>query len=485
MKNFSTTLRRMFNKKKFKYGGYAAAMTAGLIVVVLLLNLLVTSLDSKFDLSIDLTANRVYSLTQKTEHILNDLSQDIYIYTLFQQGNEDTTFNELITKYKAKTKHIHVKNIDIVKNPGAVSFYENEKDISISAGGAIVSTSEDPTDPKQSFKVLNQYDLYSYDTKTQQLSLFTGEDAVTGAIKYVLDPNIPKVWFLEGHGTTSADWNEMRLYLERENYDTGNISLVTNPQDLQKGDILIVLGPKDDLSNDERETLLSFALDGGKIMFLFDPTQNLPNFNKILSHFNISLEEGLVVEVNKGSYYNEQLFLVPEYKNSEITTPLKNSKLPLLIQYSGAIDIGPSQSGITVESLVESTDQSFLEAFTEEFNNEMDEGAKTGPFPLAVSVLKNAKNNQDEAKMIVMNSETPFSRMSQWSSGNDEFFLNTVSWLSPNEDDFYIRGKSLRTSSLYIKSTAQLFAIILVVCVLIPLAAFITGIVIFLRRRHL
>jgi hypothetical protein len=474
------------NKKKFKYGGYAASMSAGLIVVILLLNLLITSLDDKYDLSLDLTANRVYSLTQKSEHILEELDRDIYIYTLYSQGKEDQSFMELMEKYKSKSKHIHVRNIDVVKNPGAVSFYENKKDININGNGAIVSTSADPTDPKQNFKVLSQYDFYSYDAKTQSITMFTGEDAITGAIKYVLDPNIPKVWFLEGHGTTSANWAEMRLYLEEENYDTGNLSLVTNPNGLKKGDILIVLGPKDDLSNDERGILLDFALDGGKIMFLFNPTttNELPNFKKILSHYNLTLEDGLVVEQKENNYYREQVVLVPNYKNSEITNQLKNGKMPVLVQFGGAIGIGPDQNGITIESLIETSDQSFLEPYTESFDQTMNDGAKVGPFPLAVSVQKAAKNDKDEVKMIVMNSESVFVGMTQYNSGNDEFFLNAISWLNPNENDFYIRGKSLKTSSLYIKNSAQLFTIILVVCGIIPLAAFVTGIVVFLRRRH-
>lgn len=162
MKKITIAFRKFFNKKKFKYGGYAVAMTAGVIVVIMIVNLLATTLDENFDLTLDLTANRVYSLTMQTEHVLEGLTQDIYIYTLFAQGNEDPTFNELIERYKGKSKHIHVSNIDMVKNPGIISYYENVKDVNLSMGGAIVSTSDDPTDPTQSFKIIDAYDIYGY-----------------------------------------------------------------------------------------------------------------------------------------------------------------------------------------------------------------------------------------------------------------------------------------------------------------------------------
>ncbi len=483
--NFS----KYFNKKKFKYGGYAIAMTIGVITVVLLLNIAVTTLDENFDLSLDLTANRVYSLTSQTDHVLDNLSQDIYIYTLFSPGRKDVTFDELIERYKGKSKFIHVENIDMVKSPGIVSYYENVKDINLTLGGAIISSSADPTDPAQSFKIIDQYDIYGYDSNTESFSLFKGEDAVTGAIMYILNPNIPKVWFLEGHGTISSNWAEMRNYLEDENYDTGNISLVTNPESLEKDDILLVVGPTIDLSNDERETLLSFALDGGKIMFIFNPmtVNDLPNFKKILSHYNIVLEDGFVIEdlSNTNSYYYEPSYLVPKYTNNEITTALKSGSILMLLPISGAIDIGPKQNRITVNSLIESSDESFLEPMTDDADYNMNEGAKTGPFPLAVSIEKNATSKEDAVKIIVTMSENAFYNMSQMTAGNDEFFLNSISWLNPIEEDFYIRGKSLKTSVLYFQTSAQILTVIVIVCLVIPLAAFIAGIAVFLRRRHL
>lgn len=489
MKKLSITLRKFFNKKKFKYGGYAAGMTALVITVILLVNLLVTTMDEKFDLSVDLTANRVYSLTLQSKHILEELSQDIYIYTLFSQGYEDETLSELLERYKGKSEFIHISNIDMVKSPGVVSYYENVKGVNLSGGGAIISTSDDPTDPTQSFKIIDGYDIYGYDSNTESFSLFTGEDAITGAILYVLNPNIPKVWFLEGHGTTSANWAEMRSFLEDENYDTGNLSLVKNQEDLEKGDILIVVGPTVDLSNDEREILLDFALDGGKIMFIFNPvtTIDLPNFKKILSFYNIQLEDGFILEdvSNTSSYYYEQSYLVPKFNSHEITNALRSSNILMLLPFSGAVEIGASQGGITINTLIESSDKSYLEPAAEDADFEKNEGAKEGPFPLAVAIRKNATVDEEEVQIVIVMSENAFYNMSQMTAGNDEFFLNAISWLNPIEDDFYIRGKSVKASVLYFQTTAQILTVIVIVSVIIPLIAFIMGIAVFLRRRHL
>ena len=490
MSEFSKKIRKFFNKKKFKYGGYAVAMTIGVVVVVFLLNLLLIYLDDNFNLSLDLTANKVYSLTMQTEHVLDELTEDIYVYTLYSQGSEDETMTELLERYKALSDKIHVQNIDMVRNPGAVSFYENEKNVSVSSGGLIVSTSGDPTDPKQRFKLLDAYDIYSYDSETESFSLFTGEDAVTGAMLYVLNPDIPKVWFLEGHGAKSTNWAEMVSYLERENYDTGSINLITEAENLEKGDILVVLSPNTDLANDERETLLDFALDGGKIIFMFDPVSSvdIPNFMLILSHYNISMEDGMILEDinNGGSYLYDQSYLVPSYNNHEITSPLISNGVAMIAPRAGAIKIGPDLSGIEIKTLLESSDQSFVEPISSEMDNVKNDGAETGPFPIMVAMTKNATQDTEEAQIIIASSSAMFLQMSQMPTiGNYELFLNSVSWLNPAEDDFYIRGKSLKTSVLYFESNAQINAVRIIVVIAVPLLAFVAALVVYLKRRHL
>jgi hypothetical protein len=53
------------------------------------------------------------------------------------------------------------------------------------------------------------------------------------------------------------------------------------------------------------------------------------------------------------------------------------------------------------------------------------------------------------------------------------------------EDDFYIRGKSLKTSVLYFESNAQINTVRIIVIVIIPLLAFAAALVVYLKRRHL
>ncbi len=485
MNNF----KKFLNNKKFKYGGYALIITVIVIVIAFMFNMFVEYLDDRFDLSLDLTENRVYSLTSQTEHILEGLSQDVYIYTLFDPGQENETIAELLDKYSSGSKFVHVENIDMVSQPGKVLYYEQVKDITLSQGSIIVTDSYDTSNTKQNFKVLDYYDMYGYDSETETFTLFTGEDAVSGAINYILNPDIPKVWFLEGHGATSADWSLISSYLEDENYNTEGISLLTQADQLEKDDILMIVAPSVDLSNDERETLLEFALNGGKTMIFFSPSisTELPNLMLVLSHLNIGLKDGIVLEdsAKTNNYLSYQSYLIPDKNSHSITSPLISSDMSILVPEAGALNIGSEISGINVEVLLETSDSSYLEPFSGNMDIEKDDNAEEGPFAIAVAVTKNATEDTQEAKLIITSNSIMFQAASQMGTqGNYEFLLNAVSWLSPYEDNFYIRGKSLQTSSLYFKSSAQIWGTIVIV-ILIPILAFVAAFVVYLRRRHL
>ena len=63
--------------------------------------------------------------------------------------------------------------------------------------------------------------------------------------------------------------------------------------------------------------------------------------------------------------------------------------------------------------------------------------------------------------------------------------LKCISWLSDEEDNFIIPGKLLNGSPLMIETMKQARLIIILVCVVIPLLIFGTGIFIFIKRNNL
>ena len=100
-------IKNLLNKKSLKYGTNAAIITAAVIVMAIVLNLLVGLLDLK----LDLTPNKLFSLSETTENILKELDSDVEIIGLFDDavvssGSEYKQVTDLLSLY-AKSPACH------------------------------------------------------------------------------------------------------------------------------------------------------------------------------------------------------------------------------------------------------------------------------------------------------------------------------------------------------------------------------------------
>ena len=83
-------------KRKFRYGTNSIILLAVVIVVTVLANVLL----EQIPMSVDLTAESLYTITDTTKNILKDLDKDVTIYALYdrvQGESSKNTFN--IIKY--------------------------------------------------------------------------------------------------------------------------------------------------------------------------------------------------------------------------------------------------------------------------------------------------------------------------------------------------------------------------------------------------
>ena len=484
-------MKKFFNHKRFKYGGYATAMIIFVVAAILLVNVFVSAMDDRFNLKLDLTQNRMFTIGQQTETILGKLDRDIYFYTLYSEGNSNEAVDELLKKYSLKSEHVKIANIDPVKQPAAVAHYQREG-YTIQQGNIIVTDAADTTMDGQRFKVLDQYDLYQFDMQTRQASAFKGEKAFTSAIMYIQNEDLPKIWFLDGHNKDTSVWAALRSYFEDENYEVANLSLVTEPEKLQKGDILISLAPEVDLSAEEREVMKEFMLNGGKLFLAFDTVSgySLPNFESLLKLYDIKIKQGMIIEGDNQHYAMQgPQYTVPIMQDHDITKVIKEQNKVMLMPATGALDLPGvvTDSSVEIKPLLTTTDKAFIEPNTMEVDGKPDENAEYGPFTTTVAVTKQDYNDEtNNVQMVITTCPLAILGISQMPTfANLEFFVNSVAWMSPAEDDIYIRGKSLASPQLFFKSWGQVIVVIGIVCLVIPVAIFVAGIVIFLRRRHL
>ncbi|MCR4435300.1 MAG: GldG family protein [Clostridiales bacterium] len=481
-----------FNYRSLKYGSLSIFSIAVVIAIAVVLNLLVNYIENKniIPLKLDLTANKIYSLGDESKKILNGLQKDVTIYGIFDESavtnNSDyKEVTELLSQYE-KFPHIKVQYVDLDKNPRFVNTIDPNNTKKIQKGDLVVKSGN-------KIKPLSYYDIFnvSYSQQTfQQLKTGTNaEGAVTGAIQYVTSDKTPVVYFTEGHGEhkVDTDFNTVKDYLERNNYEVKSLNLTTVEKVPQDAEILIVAAPKSDLTSDEEARLNEFLERGARAVFMFDPLDTntkLIRFEEVLKKFNVSLNYDRVKENDDNRHIPKNNYdILPDVQSNEINSALDPQNFAMIMPASRSLNIlNNEKSAVTVTQLMQSSDKAVGEQIDKT-------NGKDIPGPLDLAVASEYNEGGKSQKILVLGNgsfmtDSAINKYQTLSINGLYFFLNSLSWLQDRKEATLIPPKSYDTSTISI-SEAQAGTMSLVVVVLVPLIILGFGTFIWMRRRHL
>ena len=122
-------IKQAFSSRNFKMGGFQTLIVVVVLAVVIVLNLII----GKMDLSIDLSKDDMYTLSEETGNLASGLQDEITIYYLGQEGQEtlDTGTKsidmERIVNQYGKLSHIRVEKKDPVQYPTFAKDYTDEE----------------------------------------------------------------------------------------------------------------------------------------------------------------------------------------------------------------------------------------------------------------------------------------------------------------------------------------------------------------------
>lgn len=473
---------KSFRNKKFKYGGYAALLTTIVIAVVVAVNLVVGQLGLKLDLS----QNKMFSLSEKTINILKELKSDVKIIGLYEAGKENPMVKEILDKYKGKSSKIVVEYVDPVLHPQFAKQYTKEGQ-SLSQGSLIVVSGG-------KHKIIDAYDLYNYDfnqqTFQQTPESLAAEQRLTGAIMYVTSSKNPVVYTLEGHneGAIPTDITKM---MENENYTVNNLNLLTGEWKYENGDILLINSPKRDITNDELKKITDYMAKGGRTVILMDfLDSDMPNLQKLMNTYGLGVQRSAIFEGDTSKMIQNKLFLVPDQKDHDILNPLISSKMPVIVPYAQPIEeIKVRKGSIVIEPLLSTSNKAYAKKDPAKATTlEKESGDIAGPFNIAVASTDKVDELKPEmnSKMVVISSSIVLDPNFIQASGqaNADFFMNSINWLVDKKENISISPKSLSVEPINIDVFNALVIAGLVVIV-IPLIIAGSGVTVWLRRRHL
>ncbi|MBE6642810.1 MAG: hypothetical protein E7615_04085 [Ruminococcaceae bacterium] len=477
---------KKLNTKYLKTGGYAVLMSLVVLAIVIFVNVFINKLPAT-QTKLDLSSTDMYSISEKTIKLIDGLEKDVAIYYVVEEGSEDPSYTTMLGKYDGLSMRVSVKNVDPAKNP---NFFKEEGRNGASAGSVIVECG----DRSKTFDYFDVYypgipfdTIYNYYYSYGQMPPAQGfdlENQLTSAISFVLSEVSPVVYSIGGHGELPLD-DTYKGYLESQAIVLHeNFNLATEGAIPEDADCILLCAPETDISEQEKEILLSYLKNGGRMMYYsyyeYTGVENYKNLSEVLDYYGVSATDGIIYE-GDSSYHLKDFpaMMLAQYGEHEIVTPF-NGFTMILGLCQGINTSEDLRESVEVTPLLYTTDKAFSRV-EESDSAEKIESDIAGPFDYAVAITETVDDTK-ETRIVWIN--TPIVLMSDYDVyGNYEtLFLNSFGWLCDAEDVITVPTRELASGTLEINE-AQSKILLAVFAVIIPVIFVGLGAGIWFRRR--
>ncbi len=462
--------RWSISTKSIKTGAYSSTLILIVFAAVIMANLTVKELPTDLT-QLDVTSQKLYSLTEDTKTMIGRLEDDVTIYVISSEKNADDTVAKTLDRYAQLSKHIQIEYKDPLVSP---NFYKTFAD-SVSSNSLIVVSGERS-------KVIDYYDLYEqefdYYTYSSSVTGYDAEGQITSAIDYVTNEDLPKVYQLEGHGEAALETSFTEV-LSKENVEIETINLLQYDEVPEDAQAILLLAPTTDLSSDDADKIISYLQNGGKAVISVTLTEKeLPNFDRVLAAYGITNTYAMVVEGDRNYYSQSPYYLLPETESSELTSEIYNQKY-IFAPYTMALTFDTENEDRTVETFLYTSESAYAKADPMTVETlEYEEGDVQGSFPVGALVTE----GDTEIAVIASGYVFTESASSMVSGANSTLFGNIIAKFAGKENSISIASKSYSMDNITVSQTGVILLGLLFTIVL-PLVILVFGVVVWIRRR--
>jgi hypothetical protein len=471
--------------------------TLGLVVFLLLIFVFVNYLAQKNDLAqIDVTSEKLYSLTDASKSQLENLDKDVNLYAYgFESSSYYTSYITLMKQYAAFNDHINFEIVDESTNYEAVTTYSLS---SYTAAVAIVCGEKS--------KVLSVYNFYDYDSNYNEIDV--SEECITNAILNVTTDDPVKIYFATGNGEYTTDsLSTLVSYLKAQVYECDELNLLTSSQVPEDCDILVIMNPTVDFTEEQANSIIDYVNKGGNIFFDMvkeNNTTDFSNLQKVLDLYGVSVEYGLLYEGDGSHYYASgnsgyPYILVPNVSSSnEITSEISSSGLYVVAPWSQSLNITDvEEDGVSVTSsaLLSTSSKCYnVTDFSKSISLDSLEANKYVIGSELTRTVTTTDENGEETSTtstlmafsctgLFLDKEpaTSYSAISNYYTANPDIALNTFASLADQEDLITVTKISEATS---FETTAIQDRIVQVIIFGVPVIIIILGIVVWQHRKR-
>jgi ABC-type uncharacterized transport system involved in gliding motility auxiliary subunit len=478
---------------------------------------LINFLGIRYHLRLDLTDTQLFTLSPQSRELVSNLPETMKVWLFTKEKNSQD--QELLDNYHRQSNKFKFEYVDPELKPGLA----------------------------ERFGVKDYGEVYlEFQTKRQLVQIISEDERLseiklTNRLQQMINPKTAKVYFLQGHSEHPLSASKGAISkaiqgLTDKNFTISTLNLAERPQVPDDANVLVVAGPQKELLTGEVTALQNYLHRGGNLLLMIDPNTN-PKIDTLLKEWGVRLDNRLVID-NSGEslQLGPATILVTEYGQHPITQDFANniSVYPL----TRPLEIDPVSG---VESMVLLKTKPYPSSWAEsdqkseklEFNEDKDlkgpltlgvaltrklsnspiPTAKTSPtaiptatatptsktsptptptptsktsptaIPTPTATAKTSRNTAKESRLVVFGNSNFATDILFEQQLNGDVFLNTVSWLSQQDEKLLsIRPKQPKNRRIIISNLeANLLTISAVF--LLPLLGLLTGFIIWWKRR--
>jgi ABC-type uncharacterized transport system involved in gliding motility auxiliary subunit len=455
---------QLLKARQTKYAAYATVYILVVLAVVVVANVLA----DRYNKSYDGTSNKRYSLSDQTAKIVKGLKQEATI-TYFDQPRGFGHAKDTLDRYANLSPKVRVKYVDADKEP------ELARQAGIkNYGTAVVQVG----DRKEEAKSVT-------------------EEGVTGAFIRDLKNNTRSVCFISGSGEHQIDdsdrngYSQLKDLLGKDEYTAKSINLLQKAEIPNDCTVLVVGGPSSDYQQPAVDAIKKYVENGGRALFMLDPPLKIGRseiadndaLTNLLQSWGVTMEKDLILDMNPIGQLvglGPQVALVSSYDSHPIVNAMKSTATGFPL--SRSLDVKNADK-TNVQKLFSSSDSSLATTnLSSPSVNPNDPKNKKGPMAIAAAGTYNIGKENSHGRFVVIGSSSWATNSFLRFNGNRDLALNTMNWLSSDEDLISIRPKEqddrritmTRSQLTWVRTTSQF---------LLPLVVVVAGASVWWKRR--
>lgn len=461
------------------------AFSISMIVVVLAIaifgNYAISLLPQKYT-EYDITNNKLYSLCDVTKETVEAVTSPVKIYVYAAEDSKDETVDKILTKYTELNKNITVEYKDPNKSP---KFYEKYTDRTPSYNCLFMEMGDNSKYVDYDSMYVSDYTMDESGQYIENVS-YDIEGQITAGLDYLVSGRFAlSIVGITGHEENPISQGYTDA-IAKANYEYTELTLLGNeiPEDCK---LIFINAPTSDFSSDDADKIIAYLENGGQVIITLgivdDIPNKMPNFNKILSYFEVTVGDGLIVETKEFS--QSPFFIIPETSNNTVTNGVYGSKR-IWMPYAKALYTNEESTEVSAVSFLSTSTASYNKLdLNSDIDYEYSEGDPVGPFDVGMSVTK-GDSDGSLGRAYILSSPFIFSDEVDSMTANSSvtMFMNIANSVAGDDGGaaHVVPTKSMDTETFIIDNVGGLL-IFIVLMLVVPVALLITGFVIWTKRR--